>query len=67
MTRGQIWVLPRKAGFLHSEAKPSQLTSSPMPLSPPLHSTDGKKLFVVGRTFRGELTRYDLKSGRFES
>jgi serine/threonine protein kinase/Tol biopolymer transport system component len=67
MTRGQIWALPRKAGFLHSEPKPSQLTSSPMPLSPPLQSTDGKKLFVVGRTFRGELTRYDLKSGRFES
>ena len=37
-----------------------------MPLSSPVHSTDGKKLFVVGRTFRGELTRYDLKSGRFE-
>ena len=67
MTRGQIWELPRKAGFLHSEPKASQLTSSPMPLSPPLQSTDGKKLFVVGRTFRGELTRYDVKSGRFES
>ena len=66
MTGDQIWALPRKAGFLHSEPKPSQLTSSPMPLSPPLQSTDGKKLFVVGRTLRGELTRYDLKSGRFE-
>ena len=44
----QIWALPRKAGFLHSEAKPTQLTSSPMPLSAPLQSTDGKKLFVVG-------------------
>jgi serine/threonine protein kinase/Tol biopolymer transport system component len=67
MTRDQIWALPRKAGFLYSEPKPSQLTFSPMPLSPPLRSTDGKKLFVVGRTLRGELTRYDLKSGRFES
>ncbi len=62
----QIWALPRKAGFLHSEPKPTQLTSSPMPLSAPLQSTDGKKLFVVGRTVRGELTRYDVKSGRFE-
>jgi Tol biopolymer transport system component len=67
LTRGQIWALPRRAGFLHSEPKPSQLTFSPMPLSPPVQGTDGKKLFVVGRTFRGELTRYDLKSGRFES
>ena len=66
-SRGQIWALPQKAGFLHSESKPIQLTSSPMPLSPPIPSTDGKKLFVVGRTIRGELTRYDLKSGRFES
>ncbi len=64
---GQIWALPRKAGFLHSEPKPSQLTSSPIPLSPPVQSTDGKKLFVVGRTVRGELTRYDLRSRRFES
>jgi len=37
-----------------------------MALSPPIPSTDGKKPFVVGRTDRGELTRYDLKSGRFE-
>ena len=66
LSRGQIWALPRKAGFLHSEPKPVQLTSSPMPLSGPVPSTDGKKLFVIGRTVRGELTRYDLKSGRFE-
>ncbi len=66
LARRQIWALPRTAGFLHSDAKPIQLTSSPMPLSAPIPSTDGKKLFVVGRTVRGELTRYDLKSGRFE-
>jgi Tol biopolymer transport system component len=29
-----------------------------------LPSKDGKKLFVVGRTYRGELTRFDLKSGQ---
>ena len=66
MLRGQIWALPRKAGFLHSEPKPIQLTSSPISLSGPVPSTDGKRLFVIGRTVRGELTRYDLKSGRFE-
>ena len=64
--RDQIWALPRKAGFLQSESKPIQLTTSPMPLSWPDPSTDGKKIFVVGRTSRGELTRYDMKSGRFE-
>lgn len=61
----QIWALPRKGSFLHPEPKPIPLTSSPLGLTAPLPSKDGKKLFVVGRTFRGELTRYDTKSGQF--
>jgi serine/threonine protein kinase/Tol biopolymer transport system component len=62
----QIWAQSRSSGFFHSEPKPTQLTSSPMPLANPFPSSDGKKLFVVGQTLRGELTHYDLKSGRFE-
>jgi serine/threonine protein kinase len=62
----QIWALPQKARFLGKQPKAIQLTSSPVPLSGPIPSTDGKKIFVSGRTVRGELTRYDLKSGRFE-
>jgi len=34
-------------------------------MSWPIASKDGKKIFVVGRTFRGESTRYDVKSGQF--
>jgi Tol biopolymer transport system component len=34
-----------------------------MQLRSPLASRDGQKLFVVGMTFRGELTRVDVKSG----
>jgi Tol biopolymer transport system component len=41
-----------------------QLTSSPMQLQSPLPSKDGKKLFVVGMTFRGELTAIDVKTGK---
>ena len=41
------------------------LTSGPMSFSSPLHSKDGKKLFVVGALARGELTRYDTKSAGF--
>ena len=63
-SRGEIWALPRKGGLLHSEPKPVQLTSSPPGLATPLPSNDGKKLFVVGRTLHGELTRYDFKSGQ---
>jgi eukaryotic-like serine/threonine-protein kinase len=66
-SKGQIWALPQKSSFLHSKRKPISLTSSPLTLSSPLPSKDGKKLFVVGQTYRGELVRYDLKSGQFSS
>ena len=65
-SRGQIWALAEKGAFLHqATAKPIQLTSSPLGLFTPVPSKDGKKLFVVGHTYRGELERRDLKSGRF--
>ena len=63
--RNQIWALPRKAGFLQSEVKPIQLTSSPIPLTQPIPSKDGTKLYVVGTSIRGELLRYDAKSKQF--
>jgi eukaryotic-like serine/threonine-protein kinase len=62
----QIWALSEGGGFLReSTAKPIQLTSSPLSLFAPLPSKDGRKLFVVGRSYRGELERADPKSGRF--
>lgn len=63
-SQGQIWELPKRGGLFGKKAKPVQLTSSPMRLQSPLPSRDGKKLFVVGMTFRGELTSFDLKSGK---
>jgi len=65
-SKGQIWSIPRKRNFVRSIPKPVQLTSSPLFLQSLLPSRDGKKLFVVGQTFRGQLTRYNLKSRRFE-
>ena len=62
---GQIWALPHKSSFLHSESKPIQMTFSPLSLSSPLPSRDGKKIFVIGQMYRGELMRYDSKSGQF--
>ena len=64
-SHGQIWALPRSRLF-HREVKPIPVTSSPMSLSSPLPSADGRKLFLVGATYRGELTRYDTRSGQFE-
>ncbi len=62
-SQGQIWALPQTRHFLQPQPKPIQLTSSPMELQSPLPSRDGKKLFVVGMTFRGELTHFDAKTG----
>ena len=62
----QIWTLPEKGNFLRpSTDKPIQLTSSPLSLFTPLPSKDGKKLFIVGRNYRGELERGEPKSGGF--
>lgn len=36
-----------------------------MPEFQPFPSKDGKQLFVVGRTSRGELVRYDAKTSQF--
>ena len=36
-----------------------------MTLSSPVAGKDGRKLFVVGATWRGELSRYDGRSGQF--
>jgi Tol biopolymer transport system component len=66
-SKSQIWALPRTGSFLHSEPNPIALTSSPLSLSAPLPSKDGKKLFMIGQTYRGELMRYDSKSGQFSS
>jgi Tol biopolymer transport system component len=64
-SQGQIWAL-RENGALSRKApgKPLQLTFSPMTLAWPLPGRDGKKLFVVGRILRGELVRWDLKTGQ---
>lgn len=61
---GQIWALPNRSGWFPGKTKPVRLTASPMQLQSPLPSRDGKKLFVVGMTFRGELTSFELKTGK---
>ena len=66
-SKGQIWTLSGKGSLLHRSAgKPVQLTSSPLGLFSPLPSKDGKKLFVVGRSYRGELERGEPRSGQFK-
>jgi Tol biopolymer transport system component/DNA-binding winged helix-turn-helix (wHTH) protein len=63
-----IWALPeRRSLFGKSTASPSRLISGPLRFSSPVPSGDGKRLFVVGEERRGEMFRYDLKTGHFDS
>ncbi len=65
-SQGSIWELREIPGLLRkSTFETVQLTSGPLALSSPLPSKDGKKLFVMGRSPRGELVRYDAGSSHF--
>jgi Tol biopolymer transport system component len=65
-SQGNIWgVAGKESWFGKASSQPFQLTSGPMQYFAPLPSKDAKKLFVVGALARGELTRYDVKSGAF--
>jgi len=63
----QIWALDERRGlFRRRAAEPVQLSSGPMNWGSPLPSKDGKKIFSSGFIDRGELVRFDSKSGHFE-
>ena len=64
VSKAQIWMLQEKSGLFH-RVKPVQLTSSPLVLSNPTPSRDGKRVFAVGYDQRGELMRYEMKSRQF--
>lgn len=61
-----IWVLPDEHPFWRKVSRdPLQLTTGPLNFGSPVPSHDGKKLFVQGWQPRGEMVRYDAKSGSF--
>jgi Tol biopolymer transport system component len=61
-----IWAIREEEGLLRRvHREPIRLTAGPLSFSSPLLSPDGKKLFVVGQQSRGELVRYDKKTGQF--
>lgn len=64
-SQDQIWALPKRTGLFASDPKPELLSSSPLSLSSPIPSKDGKKLFLIGRIYRGELTRFDANTKQF--
>ena len=61
-----LWALNEHGGLFRSNTHhPVQLTTGPMNVGNPVPSRDGKKLFVQGWRPRGELLRYDSKSGHY--
>jgi len=63
---GGIWALADHPGLRRrSSSTPVPLTSGAIAFGAPLPSKDGRQLFVQGSVQRGELTRYDYRSGQF--
>jgi len=61
-----IWALRERTGlFGKGNGEPVQLTAGPMDFRSPVSSIDGKRLFVIGEQLRGELVRFESKSGQF--
>jgi eukaryotic-like serine/threonine-protein kinase len=64
--RTDLWAIPEKEDFLHKASHaPVQLTSGPLNFESPQPSLDGKRIFAIGEQPRGELERFDAKSGQF--
>src|SRR5256884_303656 len=61
-----VWAMNEHGGLFRStRQQPIQLTTGPMNIGDPVPSRDGKRLFVQGWRPRGELVRYDARSGQF--
>jgi Tol biopolymer transport system component len=61
-----IWALRDKKDILRkSSTQPVQLTAGPLNYYMPAPSADGKTIYAVGTQPRGQLLRYDARSGEF--
>ncbi len=63
----ELWALDERRGFFRQPpADPVQLTTGPMYWQSPIPGKDGKKIFAMGWTPRGELSRFDSKTKQFQ-
>ena len=66
-SQSQIWALDeRRRLFRRPSREPIQLTSGPILWGVPILSRDGKTIYARGYTNRGELVRWDARSGGFQ-
>jgi dipeptidyl aminopeptidase/acylaminoacyl peptidase len=64
-SESNIWAVRERAGWRRKIPKPVQLTFGPLSFLAPLPAADGKRLYAVGETRRGELLRYEAKGAKF--
>ena len=67
ISQPEIWALSEGGGLLpRPPTHPVRLMSGPIAWDQPIPGKDGKKIFATGKTRRGELVRFDLKTGQFQ-
>jgi len=60
-----LWAQPMHTGIFRRSREPIQLTSGPLAYTGAMPAPNGKEIFAIGTKRRGELVRYDMKSGQF--
>lgn len=64
---GQIWATEARHGiFGERSPRPVQITSGPIRWGSPVPGRDGRSIYAVGVTMRGELVRFDPHSGQMQ-
>src|SRR5262249_22592698 len=59
-----VWMISERSSFWHKRSSvPVQLTAGPLAFYGGILSSDGTKLFVLGVQQRGELVKYDSRTG----
>ncbi len=65
-SRGTIWALDERQKPIHrGRGEPFQLTTGPIAWGRPVPGKDGKTIFATGKAFRGQLSRFDTRTGEF--
>jgi DNA-binding winged helix-turn-helix (wHTH) protein/Tol biopolymer transport system component len=65
--RSEIWAFDeRRTLFRRRSTEPFQLTTGPIRWERPIPSKDGKTILAKGELLRGELSRFDSKTGQFQ-
>jgi len=63
--RADLWVTRERRSWFERASSPMRLTNGPLSYEQPFPSRDGKHIYVLGLKKRGELVRYDSRSGQF--